>query len=116
VEDRLGQRPRGVGDDAERAGGETEATEVSLDHEYVVVSESPAQVCGARRVTLDRDDTRSRQQERGCQGAGAGAQVDDEVAWSYASVSDDRASSFGVECVPSPARRGTVGAHDAPSP
>ena len=75
-QDRRAAFEREVGDDLERLGRQPNAPGVALDH----VRKAAAEV--GRQLTLDLDGNhaRARAYERGGQGAGAGPEVEHEVA------------------------------------
>lgn len=87
--DRLGQRPRWVGDDAERPTGQPDVGDVGAHHRHRRLGEPVAQATDALRVQLHRDHASAGIEERGGQRAVAGAQIDDEVPGADAGAAHD---------------------------
>ena len=90
-----------AGHHVERAAGESEVAGVG-PHQRQFGAEAFPELRGSTGVDLDGDDARAgREQGRG-ERAGAGADVEDEVARSDACVVDESFSPDRIELVPAP--------------
>jgi hypothetical protein len=85
----------------EPAAGKAEVGGIGLNHDDVV-AESSAENVGAPRMELDRDDPRARLEKGGRERAGAGTDVEDQVAGADAAVGDELFSPARLELVPAP--------------
>ena len=105
-------RERRVGDDVERTAGEPQIASIGL-HDDEPPPEPLAQLSGATVVQLEGDDVRAGCDQPLGERAGAGADVEDEVARSDAGGADESLSPGGMELVPAPVPRRSHG--DGPS-
>ena len=104
---------RRVGHDEERSAGEPEVARVGLDDLYWRAGEALPEQVGARRMQLDGDDTcAARDQMRGDR-AGAGTDVEHQIALRDPGVADEPAGPAVSELMPSPPSR-SLGGHGAP--
>ena len=80
VQDRRSAVERRVGEHAVRRGGKRKLADVArVDGDGVGVGEAPGQAGGEHGVDLDRAHARPAVEERGGEGAGAGAELDDVI-------------------------------------
>lgn len=110
---RVGDGPGRVGDDAERTPGQAEVGGIGL-HDAHTAREPTAQRSGPAWMQLDRDDTCAASEERRGDRAVARADVEHEVATGYARLGDEAISPRTVESVPAPGRRMSPGHAGAP--
>jgi hypothetical protein len=87
--DRLGQGPRRVGDDAERAPGQPDVGDVGAHDRHRRGGEAVTEDPDALRVQLDRDDAGAGIEECRRQRAVTGAEIDDEVTGADAGATHD---------------------------
>ena len=107
---RRGQRERRIGHHPERLARRAEGAEVALDDDGIATVGAFAQPPGPSWVQLDGDHPGTRIEQRQGQAAGAGAEVDDEIAGSDVGGGDNRLRPPLIEPVPPPTPPG----HGAP--
>ena len=78
--------------------------------------ESGAQKLGTARMKFDSHNLRTACQKANGDGAGPGADVEDELPLLYSRFSDESSCPSGAELMPPPPLRRATGGHDGPSP
>jgi hypothetical protein len=114
-DERRRDRERRVGHHLERPARKPEISRVDLHHRDGRIREPLAEALSATRVELDGDDTGADIEQLTRERAGAGTDVENEVAWIDPCPDNEAASPAVSELMPSPARP-PFGGHDAPSP
>jgi hypothetical protein len=109
-----GDGERRVGHHVERALWQPQLGRVALDHLHLPVGEASAEVIGPARVELHGEHARTSLHEVTGDRAGAGADVEDEVAGLDVRTRDETSRPVVSEAVPTPPRRPRFRGHDAP--
>jgi hypothetical protein len=99
----------------ERPAWKPEITRVDLHHGDADAGKPVSELTGPTRVELDRDDMRAGANEWAGERAGAGANIENEIAGVDPGCGNEALSPVVSELMPSPARP-RFGGHDAPSP